>query len=110
MSSYSKLLRDPRWQRMRLEIFSRDNWACEFCLDTNSELQVHHDYYIYGLKPWEYPTSILRTLCDACHELVHNTSCPEDELKHPLVSRYCYGTLTSWAVAYLFAKHDLYAI
>jgi hypothetical protein len=68
MSDYSELLRHPLWQRRRLEIFKRDNFACKKCTDTTSNLQVHHIYYKYDLLPWEYPDEALITICDLCHE------------------------------------------
>jgi hypothetical protein len=66
-SSYSLLLRDPRWQRKRLEIFNRDAWACTRCSDEFTNLQVHHLYYNHDKYPWDYPDDALITLCDLCH-------------------------------------------
>ena len=65
--SYSELLRDPRWQRKRLEVLEREEWACEECGDKTTTLHVHHTYYAKGKKPWEYPTESLRCLCAPCH-------------------------------------------
>lgn len=64
---YSAKLRDPRWQKLRLEVFERDEWACQKCFDTNSTLAVHHFRYISGREPWEYPLHLLTTLCENCH-------------------------------------------
>jgi hypothetical protein len=68
--SYSDLLRDPRWQRMRLEVMQRADFACEECGDKTTTLNVHHTYYAPGRKPWEYEPESLRCLCERCHELV----------------------------------------
>jgi len=65
--SYSELLKDPRWQKKRLEIFKRDKFTCKLCGDTETTLQVHHKEYIYGNDPWDYPNSMLVTLCEHCH-------------------------------------------
>ncbi len=65
---YFELLRDPRWQRRRLEIMERDSWTCKYCGDSTKNLQVHHSSYIYGRMPWEYSDESLHTLCDKCHE------------------------------------------
>jgi hypothetical protein len=65
---YSEKLKDPRWQKKRLEIFERDKWTCQFCGDTESTLVVHHLEYIPGREPWEYDNSYLLTLCEGCHE------------------------------------------
>jgi hypothetical protein len=64
---YLKLLRDPRWQKLRLEVFERDGWACVSCESTDRTLQVHHKRYLSGKKPWEYDSDDLATLCEDCH-------------------------------------------
>jgi len=71
MKSYSDQLKDPRWQKKRLEIFERDNWTCRKCKKNNKSLVVHHFEYEYGKKPWEYANDILGTMCFECHEEEH---------------------------------------
>jgi hypothetical protein len=66
--NYSELLRDPRWQKRRLEIMARDEWACQSCKCKTDTLNVHHKRYQWGLNPWEYPDDDLITLCEGCHE------------------------------------------
>jgi hypothetical protein len=66
--SYSEKLRDPRWQKKRLEILERDLWICQRCCDTETTLHVHHCYYNNTLEPWEYPNESLVTLCENCHK------------------------------------------
>lgn len=61
---------DPRWQRKRLEILSRDGWTCSSCGATDRTLHVHHGYYEAGAEPWDYPDDSLHTLCEACHEIM----------------------------------------
>ena len=73
MSNYSELLKDPRWQKKRLEIMERDDFACQICTDKKSMLTVHHIYYKKHLKPWEYREKAYLTLCDRCHKLEHET-------------------------------------
>lgn len=67
-SNYSEKLKDPRWQRKRLEILTRDGWKCRKCDSSTSTLHVHHRYYIKGREPWEYGGFCLQTLCLECHE------------------------------------------
>lgn len=67
--TYSQKLRDPRWQRKRLEILQRDNWRCTACASEEKTLHVHHRFYISGRMPWEYLNSALLTLCEDCHEM-----------------------------------------
>ncbi len=71
--TYIEQLNDPRWQRKRLEIMERDNFACSCCGTTFLKLNVHHLYYLKGLKPWEYDNEAMVTLCDSCHEFAHNS-------------------------------------
>jgi hypothetical protein len=65
---YSEKLRDPRWQRKRLEILSRDNWTCQACDEKEDTLHVHHLKYLRGRDPWDYEDKDLITLCEYCHE------------------------------------------
>jgi hypothetical protein len=67
---YVTLLRDPRWQKKRLEILTRDKWHCVWCHDYESPLQVHHKLYERSRSPWDYPGTNFITLCDRCHERV----------------------------------------
>jgi len=66
--TYSEKLKDPRWQKMRLEILNRDEFMCKICGDTKSTLHVHHRRYITNRDPWDYPMDCLVTLCENCHE------------------------------------------
>lgn len=68
MSNYSSMLRDPRWQKKRLEIMKRANFQCESCEENKDELHIHHKYYEKGLKPWEYPEFAYICLCSECHK------------------------------------------
>lgn len=64
---YLNNLKDPRWQRVRLEVFQRDGWRCTRCGSGEKTLHVHHKRYLPGRWPWEYPTDLLATLCEVCH-------------------------------------------
>lgn len=77
MASYSEKLRDPRWQKKRLEIMQRDDFKCQECSDATSTLHVHHTRYIKGREPWDYPNGFLVTLCELCHEHSHESSSVE---------------------------------
>lgn len=68
------LLKDPRWQKKRLEILQRDNFTCQCCGSKTKELQIHHLYYDKNLKPWEYSNEALVTMCLDCHEYETDTS------------------------------------
>lgn len=66
--SYGEKLRDPRWQRVRLEVMSRDNFSCRLCGDETTPLNVHHLQYMK--EPWDCPIKYLLTLCEDCHLIV----------------------------------------
>lgn len=68
--NYSDLLKHPKWQKKRLEIFQRDEFTCKVCGDTEATLHVHHKEYTNGHKPWEYDNSNLITVCEDCHVLI----------------------------------------
>lgn len=70
-NEYLERLRDPRWQRKRLEILERDNWQCQSCWSIDIPLNVHHKIYFSDKEPWDYPNYILVTLCDDCHRQEH---------------------------------------
>jgi len=65
--SYSDLLKDPRWQKRRLEIMQRADFACEYCGDKTRTLHVHHLRYTKGASPWEYEEKDLKCVCEICH-------------------------------------------
>jgi len=65
---YKEKLKDPRWQRKRLEIMQRDKFTCQICKATDNSLQVHHRHYLTGREPWDYTNELLITLCFVCHK------------------------------------------
>ena len=69
--TYVEKLKDPRWQRKRLEIMQRDDFACKHCLDKKTTLNVHHKYYEKDKSPWEYSDDCYITLCNNCHQEEH---------------------------------------
>jgi hypothetical protein len=66
--TYKEKLLNPKWQKKRLEIFQRDNYACQCCGDKENTLNVHHRRYLKVESPWDYPDNLLVTLCVSCHE------------------------------------------
>lgn len=80
--SYSEKLKNPLWQKKRLEIFQRDNFRCTNggCFEDEKTLHVHHLDYISGREPWDYPNEYFMTLCEECHEQI-TKSRPEYEKK-----------------------------
>ncbi len=68
--TYNEQLRDPRWQRKRLETLSAANWQCRRCRSDRKTLHVHHLAY-RQVAPWDYALEELEVLCEACHRLEH---------------------------------------
>lgn len=66
--TYPEKLKDPRWQKKRLQIFERDNWTCQKCNDKDSTLHVHH--LKYHKNPWDVSDDFLVTLCHECHSMI----------------------------------------
>lgn len=81
--SYSDLLKDPRWQKVRLEKLQAADWACEVCYESEEMLSVHHKHYVKGRSPWEYAHHELVVLCQSCHECEHR----EIDLRKELIAR-----------------------
>lgn len=71
--TYYEQLKDPRWQRKRLEILQRDDFTCKDCNSKEKQLHVHHTKYINGILAWEYDSKYLITLCMDCHESITMT-------------------------------------
>lgn len=68
MKTYSEKLKDPRWQKRRLEILSKNKFACEVCGDDEETLHVHHIIYHPMRDPWNYEDNELQCLCESCHK------------------------------------------
>ena len=70
--TYSEKLRDPRWQKKRLEVLQAAEWMCSNCGDESNTLNVHHKRYVRGRDPWEYDIEELQSLCEFCHGAMHS--------------------------------------
>lgn len=69
--TYEDKLKDPRWQKRRLQVFERDNFTCLSCNSTDRTLHVHHLKYFPNKDPWEYDLHYLITYCEKCHQTEH---------------------------------------
>ena len=75
--TYNDLLQSKEWAKKREEILLRDGHKCVNC-GSKLNLQVHHrQYHLLReskkfIKPWEYKTMYLITLCLNCHKIGHN--------------------------------------
>ena len=86
--NYSDLLKDPRWQKKRLQILKRDKFKCKCCGAEDKTLHVHHKEYQYGKAPWEYPNKNFLTLCEDCHIIISGYGKTHaDDLSHCIISQ-----------------------
>lgn len=67
--TYAQKLKDPRWQKRRLQILDKRGWRCERCFNDKQTLHVHHKRY--RGEPWEVSDSDLEVLCEPCHNGEH---------------------------------------
>ena len=86
--TYAEKLKDPRWQKKRLEIFNRDNWKCTKCGNDKITLAVHHESY--SGNPWEVSNDKLTTICEPCHTKEHNIQTKDFRLNQPLIVKEIY--------------------
>ena len=102
MSKYSEKLKDPRWQKKRLEILERDEFTCQLCFDSESTLMVHHKVYDKTKEPWEYENSELVTLCQSCHEYEHEARYTTELGLLKTLKRKGFYTEDIFELAYIF--------
>lgn len=103
MKTYREKLKDPRWQKKRLEVLNAAEFACQRCFDSSSTLHVHHRQYIKGREPWEYEAHELTALCESCHELEHETKADLNSLLSLILPMYAHlqdvaGLVAGYAV------------
>lgn len=89
--TYAEKLKDPRWQKKRLKIMSRDKWKCRKCGDDKTTLQVHYKKYYPNTEPWDYEDKYLITVCENCHEIIETLKdkCDFDDIN---IEKLCANT------------------
>ena len=60
-------LLSPEWQKLRTQVFTRDNYTCQSC-GSNESLNCHHIVYD---RLGKENISDLTTLCTNCHTTLH---------------------------------------
>lgn len=81
--TYAEKLKDPRWQKKRLEVLQADNFTCSWCGDPVKTLHVHHFCYPKSRNPWDSEMTDLAALCSDCHYINHYKKFTK--LEHDLV-------------------------
>lgn len=59
------------WLKRRQLILTRDHHTCARC-GAKENLQVHHRIYDSTLHVWEYTDEYLVTVCQPCHQKIHD--------------------------------------
>jgi hypothetical protein len=98
--TYAEKLKNPKWQKKRLEVLEAFGFQCLECDSTEKTLHVHHLYYENGSEPWEYPLEAFEALCEDCHKKAEKSKKElKDAIKKlssneiPRVAAYIYGYL-----------------
>jgi hypothetical protein len=83
---YADKLKDPRWQKKRLQVLERDNFTCKYCSDGKTELHVHH--LKYSGAPWDVDLSKLETVCKHCHSVLETIKSTVGEFNVLSIRKY----------------------
>lgn len=59
----------PDWDEIRKRVYRRDNYTCQNCGATNTELHAHHKTPIS--MGGSHKLSNLTTICQSCHSDIH---------------------------------------
>lgn len=71
--SYRSQYLDPRWQKKRLEVMQEAGFKCQACGSGEKTLNVHHKQYVTNRDIWDYKDDQYATLCEDCHEMIHES-------------------------------------
>jgi len=84
----------------------RDEFRCQVCFAGELTLHIHHKRYLKGRKVWEYDLADLVTVCESCHDSLHQQ---RDEARDILAALPvdgpaslgdCIGLIAGWALAH----------
>lgn len=100
----------PKWQRRRLEIMDKADFACERCGDDETQLHVHHKYYVWDNELWDYPDEALECLCRKCHQAVEDAKVESKSLDEEIrrLTKLLAPDYTNQIVGYLRGMACLY--
>ena len=104
--TYAEKLLDPRWQKLRLEVFQRDNFTCQKCGDSSKTLNAHHSFYRKESEgPWDYLPHEVITLCVDCHDDEHDEMSMYREMFFSLMCERGFGLSNDffWVIQNLIA-------
>ena len=67
--TYSEQLKHPNWQKRKGELLIAADHTCEHCGSKDKTLHAHHNYYTYGIDPWDYPDDCFSVVFEECHPI-----------------------------------------
>jgi RNA polymerase subunit RPABC4/transcription elongation factor Spt4 len=103
--TYLEKLKDPRWQKKRLEILDRDEWTCQYCGSKDKTLHVHHLRYS-GPDPWDCHSGFLITACEDCHK--YESEVREEWERFLLISLKTIGLSAEDIFTFHYCLNDFY--
>ncbi len=69
--SYRDQIASPEWKEFSRSI-RQTRGACEVCRQRKDGTQVHHIFYDFSRKLWEYGPDAVIVLCAECHRQMHD--------------------------------------
>lgn len=102
--TYAEKLKDPRWQRRRLELLEAANWKCCECQSADKTLHVHHNFYRSRTQPWDYPAYAFRVVCEDCHAAAETQ---KRELSELIEQQYAIDYSIEQIIGFLKASNML---
>lgn len=102
MKEWADKYKDPRWQRMRLDVYRKHGFKCSRCGDDKNELHVHHVNYPKGKEPWECSIYNLLPLCADCHDNVEALI----RVTREVIAREGFTMASLFAALYFFHLRD----
>lgn len=70
-TSYLDQLKDERWRERSAQVRSLHRNHCQVCGNADTKTEVHHKFYDWNRKLWEYSNEELTLLCVGCHDEIH---------------------------------------
>jgi hypothetical protein len=74
--------RSKEWKLFRKELLRLEDERCTRCFlgrDDGVVLHIHHKFYVFGRKPWQYRYEDCEVLCQSCHAQEHGIIPPKTD-------------------------------
>jgi hypothetical protein len=104
--TYVEKLKDPRWQKKRLERLEMSKFTCDNCNGNEEELHVHHKYYQKGKDPWDYEFDDFIVFCKGCHDSWHEAKSKLDKVIGNIHLAKCIDRISGYAS--FFMARDIF--